>query len=397
MKHPVDTSTWGEFKARDLFGPSKLGKYHNPKDLRQSDDGYEYICATTMNNGVNKTLSCVIGDNLTIPFIIGGGLSLTPPHIIAWGKQSPYFTYHENPCVTSQGMYFVEVKNKTRNQIHFLITVLNKISSGFGYTNCLTGKIFDELIIPLPLKPNTNPDNYTQDDIDWDCMERFMSRVQDAAKERLANLPEPGQKSKTPVDVNGWGEFKLTDIAKLTNGNKFDKNKMTRDNTSINFVSRTGFNNGVSDFVDKIDGVEPYPAGAITLALGGSAGSTFVQTAPFYTGQNVGVIEFENKSFLAKQFVATVLAKTCNIQFSAFKNEINKHFKRDLTIPLPLKSGTNPSDYTQDDIDWDYMERFMRQIQTLAKNRLGQLTQTQIPNGKTSDEFEVFVLRKCFV
>lgn len=189
-KTPVDTSTWGEFKARDLFGPSKLGKYHNPKDLHASDDGYEYICATTMNNGINKTLSCVIGDNLTIPFIIGGGLSLTPPHIIAWGKQSPYFTYHENPCVTSQGMYFVEIPNKTRNQIHFLITVLNKISSGFSYTNCLTGKIFDELSITLPLKPGTNPYDYTQDDIDWDYMESFMSQFQTLAKNRVEQLTQ---------------------------------------------------------------------------------------------------------------------------------------------------------------------------------------------------------------
>lgn len=138
-------------------------------------------------------------------------------------------------------------------------------------------------------------------------------------------------------------------------------------------VSRTGFHNGVSDFVDEIDGIEPYPEGAITLALGGSVGSTFVQTAPFYTGQNVGVIEFENKSFLAKQFVAAVLAKTCSLQFSAFRNEINKHFKRDLTIPLPLKHGTNPTDYSQDDIDWDYMEGFMSSVLEVAKERLDNL------------------------
>lgn len=373
MKHPVDTSTWGKFKARDLFGPSKLGKYHNPKDLQASDDGYEYICATTMNNGINQTLSCVIGNNLTIPFRIGEGLSLTPSHIIAWGKQNPYFTYHENPCVTSQGMYFVEVKNKTRNQIHFLITVLNKLSSEFSYTNCLTGKLFDELSIPLPLKPSTDPSNYSQNDIDWDYMETVMSRVTTRAKERLANLPQPTDKQKTPVDTSAWGEFLLNDIATLTNGNKFDKNKMSHDKPSINFVSRTGFNNGISDFVDKIDGVEPYPAGAITLALGGSVGSTFVQPKPFYTGQNVGVIEFENKSDKMKQFVAVVLNKVCSTQFSAFKNEINKHFKRDLSIPLPLKPSANPSDYTQDDIDWDHMERFMKTIETKAHDRLKSL------------------------
>ena len=189
---------------------------------------------------------------------------------------------------------------------------------------------------------------------------------------------------KHPVDTSSWGEFKLKDIAKLTNGNKFDKNKMARDNASVNFVSRTGFNNGISDFVDIVDGVEPYPAGAITLALGGSVGSTFVQTAPFYTGQNVGVIEFENKPFFAKQFVAGVLAKTCSLRFSAFKNEINQHFKRDLSIPLPLKPCTDLSNYDQDDIDWDYMEDFMSKVQEKANQRLetlpepGQMSKTPV-------------------
>lgn len=150
---------------------------------------------------------------------------------------------------------------------------------------------------------------------------------------------------------------------------------MSHDNPSINFVSRTGFNNGISDFVDKIEGAEPYPAGAITLALGGSVGSTFVQPQPFYTGQNVGVIEFENKSEKMKQFIAVVLNKVCSTQFSAFKNEINKHFKRDLSIPLPLKPSADPENYTQDDIDWDYMETVMSRVTTRAKDRLANLPQ----------------------
>lgn len=178
---------------------------------------------------------------------------------------------------------------------------------------------------------------------------------------------------KHPIDTSTWGEFLLNDIATLTNGNKFDKNKMSHDNPSINFVSRTGFNNGISDFVDKIDAIEPYPAGAITLALGGSVGSTFVQPKPFYTGQNVGVIEFDNKSEKMKQFVAVVLNKVCSTQFSAFKNEINKHFKRDLSIPLPLKPSADPSNYSQEDIDWDYMETVMSRVATRAKERLASL------------------------
>ena len=80
-------------------------------------------------------------------------------------------------------------------------------------------------------------------------------------------------------------EFVLADIAKLDSGNKMDKNKMTRKNPSVNFVSRTALNNGISDYVDKIKDIEPFPAGCITLAFGGSVGSCFLQEEPFYTGQ----------------------------------------------------------------------------------------------------------------
>ena len=104
------------------------------------------------------------------------------------------------------------------------------------------------------------------------------------------------------IDTSSWKEFKLADIAKLENGNKLDIGKMTQLSPSINFVSRTAKNNGVSSIVDKIEGIEPYPAGCLTLAFGGSVGSCFLQEKPFYTGQNVGVIMFsEEMSLEAKR------------------------------------------------------------------------------------------------
>ena len=118
--------------------------------------------------------------------------------------------------------------------------------------------------------------------------------------------------------------FLLNHIANLSYGNKFDKNKMNYNHPSVNFVSRTASNNGVSDYVDKIDNVEPFKSGAITLAFGGSVGSTFLQEADFYTGQNVGVIEFdENVSHDAKLYIVTCIEKVCTQRFVAFSDEIN--------------------------------------------------------------------------
>lgn len=153
-------------------------------------------------------------------------------------------------------------------------------------------------------------------------------------------------------------EFVLADIAKLDNGNKMDKNKMTRKNPSVNFVSRTALNNGISDYVDKIKDIEPFPAGCITLAFGGSVGSCFLQEEPFYTGQNVGVITLpKNITTEMKLYFITALEKKCKLYFHAFGNEINKHFKTDLTVSLPvIESEDEKHVYTPDDINWQYMQ-----------------------------------------
>ena len=158
------------------------------------------------------------------------------------------------------------------------------------------------------------------------------------------------------IDTSSWQEFYLKDIAVLDNGNKMDKNKMTHDNPIINFVSRTAVNNGISDIVDKIDNVNPYPAGCITLAFGGSVGSCFLQEKPFYTGQNVGVISLpEYVPTEAKLFFISVLEKKCKMSFRAFGNEINKHFKTDLSIKLPV--------IAKDEIAWDYMQEKIAELE----------------------------------
>lgn len=167
-------------------------------------------------------------------------------------------------------------------------------------------------------------------------------------------------------------EFVLADIAKLDNGNKMDKNKMTRKNPSVNFVSRTALNNGISDYVDKIKDIEPFPAGCITLAFGGSVGSCFLQEEPFYTGQNVGVITLpENITTEMKLYFITALEKKCKLYFHAFGNEINKHFKTDLTVSLPvIESEDEKHIYTPDDINWQYMQD---RIAELEQDRIAEL------------------------
>ena len=148
--------------------------------------------------------------------------------------------------------------------------------------------------------------------------------------------------------------FLLNDIVNIDYGNKFDYQKMTFENPSINFVSRTALNNGVAGQVDEIATCKPYPAGCLTIALGGSIGSTFYQNKPFYTGQNVAVITFKEKiSKEAKLFLCQIIKFEVKNKFRAFGRELNKHIKTDFYVDLP---------YTVNAPDWQLMEEYIKTL-----------------------------------
>ena len=105
-----------------------------------------------------------------------------------------------------------------------------------------------------------------------------------------------------------WYDYHLYDLFHIDSGNKFDKSKMTTFDPTVNFVGRSSKNNGVTACVDFIDSISPYPAGDMTIALGGEyIGSCFIQRQPFYTSQNVAVLsEINPMSENVKLFIANM-------------------------------------------------------------------------------------------
>ena len=352
---PVNTRVWGEFVAKDLFGPSKLGKYHNPSTLHESDDGYEFICASVRNNGINHAMPKVDGENL----------SLTPPNIIAWGKQSPFFTYHENPCVTSQGMYFIEINGLTRNQIHFVITILNKLTRGYNYTNCLIGKKFDELSIPLPLKPGTDEVNYTEDDIDWCYMESYIHELEESYIHELdAYLKETGLDDYTLTDDERevlerepvFKEFKVGELFDGMSGDT-DIKKVHLDGDGYPVITAGVDNLGVAGYSSVMAKI--LPANTLTVDMFGNC-----YFRPFeykmVTHARVFSLCLKDGQLTPETglFVCTML-KWLSTKYN-YSNMCSYNKIKNETIQLPVKPGTDELNYTEDDIDWDYMTSYAR-------------------------------------
>ena len=130
---------------------------------------------------------------------------------------------------------------------------------------------------------------------------------------------------------------KLSDIFDVTYGTKLDFNKMiiseNKEENYINFVSRTSKNNGVVCKVSKYQDKEPLEEGLITVTLGGTyLLSSFVQTKPFYTAQNVAVLKPKiNLNINEKLYYCTCI-KANRFRYGAFGREANRTI-RDLEVP----------------------------------------------------------------
>lgn len=171
---------------------------------------------------------------------------------------------------------------------------------------------------------------------------------------------------KNKIDVTNWKRFNLYDdkLFIIDSGNKFDKSKMTAINPNINFIGRSSVNNGITCVVDKINAIEPYKAGNLTIALGGEyLGSCFVQEKDFYTSQNVNVlIPKWNMSDYVKRFISYVIFKESRTYYKAFEDELNRHITTDFSILLPVDDKGVPN--------WVFMEDYIKSVELSAKTRL---------------------------
>lgn len=131
----------------------------------------------------------------------------------------------------------------------------------------------------------------------------------------------------------------ISSLFNVEYGNKFDMNKMERADkkTGLAFVGRRGGltgSSGVSGYVAPVPSVEPYPAGTITVALGGSRLlSSYVQQRPYYTAQNVAVLTpIDTDMPLKLRLFYAMCIKHNDFRYTAFGREANRTLG---TIQLP--------------------------------------------------------------
>lgn len=345
----IDTSNWKYFPLTGKKGLFKIEpcKCSNAGELLEDGNDIEYIGAKKNDNGfmrfVKHEESLVTKGNCII-FICDGQGSVG------------YANYIDHDFIGSTTLS-VGYNDRLNEKIGmFIVTVLDleryRYSFGRKYKTNLS-----KVSIKLPATEQGEPN--------WAFMESYISNL------NFKHIETKNNSNKSlNINTENWKEFYLHKILNVTMGNGIDANKTTDFEPKINYVSRDSNGNGVVAVIDEIIGEKVFPAGSMSLALGGSyLGSCFIQKKPFYTAQNVAVLQEKVPlSLHTKLFISTLIRNECKIKYLAFGRELNSHIKKDFTIKLPVlidnnglvldkKKTFSESGYIP---DWNLMEKIIK-------------------------------------
>lgn len=361
----LDTASWQGFKINCLFNRFERGKANQTK-LDEGNDTF-YVGAKRNDNGVMFRCAYdeeLISEGNCIVFICNGQGSVG------------FANYMDRDFIASTDLVLGYADWLNSDVGVFLATLfsLERPKYSFGRK---WGRFLKDTVVQLPVKKDSSgnpiidpkgrysPEGYIPD---WQFMEAFIRSLHHEPL-TTANRSE----SVMGLNQSLWKDFSVEQVFDLKYGVNLALNACTEtddESVSINFVSRTETNNGVSAEIEPVPGIKPQEAGLITVATGGSVLSTFVQPDPFYSGRDLYVLKPKEDalSVATKLFLVTVLEAN-KFKFS-YGRQANKSLPF-IKLQLPILRGVGgvpivdpAKQYHEDGYipDWQFMEDYMRAL-----------------------------------
>ena len=347
-----------EFKLGKLFSCAK-----GDVDLQQKDingRGEFFINSGLENKGIkgrtDKEARVFSANTLTIDF---------------WGnafyRDFPYKLATHNHVFSLSSEF---LKNEKVGL--YIEGALAKLPELFSYNNMATWNKLKDLAVSLPVIPSADPAHvYTPADIDWGYMERYIAELEE---ERVAELEAylqatglddcdlTAKDEATLAKEPTFAEFKASALFEIKKGRRLTKADMIPG--KIPFVGSSSDNNGITARIGNAEHL--HPANTFTVSYNGSVGEVFLQDEKFWASDDVNVwyprFTFNRESV---QYIMAVVKKlgarySYNAKWGieAMKGEV---------LSLPVIPSADPIHaYTPADIDWGYMERYIKAIEKLV-------------------------------
>lgn len=332
---------WGEFKISDIFNLESENSISNSQNL--SNGHYPLISARKMKNGVDSFIDTEKVNNR---------------HAITWNKQGDGgagLSFYQPTFFANKSTVFVlrPKLNMTKNQMLFIIPLLNKYHDIFNHGYGLTRNRFDVLKIILPIDNEKNPD--------WDFMEDYIrnkiNKIVEKYKKYSNHLISDASENEEDIISKEWEEFPIKEIfSEIQRGKRLRKEDHISGKNP--YISSSSLKNGVDNYICNEENVRIFQD-CLTLANSGSVGTCFYQPFKFVASDHVTKLENNDFNKYIYLFISTILCRLSD-KYS-FNREINNKRLEKEKIILPVDDSGNP--------DYLFMENYMKQIEAEQINK----------------------------
>ena len=359
-----------EFKVGELFDvhPTKAYKLNN-SGLLSTAGSTPVVVNSSQNNGIGGYSEL---EPTEAPGILTFSDTTTGQNTLFYQSQ-PFIGY---PHV--QGMYPKNFKFNNLTALFMIATLRATLGKRkWDYSNKLNRAIVIETQIQLPVKPGTDEVNYTEDDIDWAFMESYIHELEESYIQELeesyiqeldAYLKETGLDDYTLTDderevLEREPVFKGFEVGELFETYTVSK-KLTKAALSLNgtvpVYSSDTRNNGVLGYTEQVPTFIVNAVQPTYVIFGDHTRTINIVHESFCVMDNVKVLspkfDLSDETLL---YIKTVWLKGIPVLGYARHWSVAK----DVALFLPVKQGTDDVNYTEDDIDWDYIEAYVRAME----------------------------------
>lgn len=358
----IDTSSWKEFRLDELFS-AESGDFDIKKE-HINGLGVDVVTAGETENGIlgKSDIIAKVFDGNTITIDMFGKCTYRPD----------CYKMVTHARVFSLKCLFDDFDEKSGL---YIATMLQKLVSGFSYSNMCSWNKIKDLSIKLPVTE--------VEEIDWEYMQE---RITELEQERITELEQY-------LIATGLNDYELTDedkdilATKLTDGGvlqnsisgngclkearmfrvgdlfevktpvkKFNANAVEiTDKIGHPYVVRSSANNGIRGYIDAD---EDYLNEGNTFSFGQDTATIFWQEKPYFTGDKIKVLKpkFECNSEIAS-YVMNGITKAFS-HFSWGTQSFKVSVIEDGEFLLPVTCDGTP--------DWAYMEKYIRAIEKVV-------------------------------
>lgn len=360
-----------EFKVGELFDVVGNKQVKSQKHIVERADGIPFVVQSTKNNMVK----CHVDRQA----LLDGGETVYEGNAIVLGVVSPVASYQEHEFGASQSISLrADFLNPTRGL--YLVTVIRKvIESKYSYTNLPGIQKYKENVIQLPVKPGTDEFNYTEDDIDWVYMESYIQELEESYIQELdAYLKETGLDDYTLTDDERevlerepvFKEFKVTTLFDIVNTKSIRQSdvreQLQSNDGSIPYITASDKNNAIAAYIEC---PQEWIDKGNCIFIGGKTTTVTYQSQDFCSNDSHNLALYLKNEQARTEHVQLYLVSILKKAFAnkyQWSNALSKTKIKAESIQLPVKQGTDDVDYTEADIDWVYMDAYVRVMEKLV-------------------------------